>query len=83
MLLFMGFEKNIFDFIEYSDVLLHPSVSESSSLILKEFGFRKRPVIVCRDVVTLTRSLSMENRDCFFLPMNLLIPRPNSGDPWD
>lgn len=46
----VGYKKNILDYIEASDLLLHPSSSESSSLIVKEFGFRKKPVIVCKGV---------------------------------
>jgi glycosyltransferase involved in cell wall biosynthesis len=47
---FIGFRRNIVDYIEFSDILLHPSASESSSLIVKEFAFRRKPVIVCKGV---------------------------------
>jgi len=38
------------DFISAADVLFHPSIIDSSSVIIKEAGLVNKPVIACRDV---------------------------------
>lgn len=54
-----GLEKNVFlagqvsnmlDYLSAADVLLHPSILDSSSVIIKEAGLCKKTVITCRDV---------------------------------
>ncbi|RYZ27422.1 MAG: glycosyltransferase, partial [Chitinophagaceae bacterium] len=47
---FLGFKKNIIDYLAASDLLVHPSATEASSSLVKEFGLMKKPVIVCSGV---------------------------------
>lgn len=47
---FLGFRKNIIDYLAAADLLVHPSSTEASSSLVKEFGLMKRPVIVCSGV---------------------------------
>lgn len=46
----VGFRENILDYIAASDVLVHPSVLDSSSVIVKEAGLLNKTVIVCNGV---------------------------------
>jgi glycosyltransferase involved in cell wall biosynthesis len=45
-----GYLSNALDYISASDFVLHPSVLESSCVVIKEAGLVSRPVIVCRGV---------------------------------
>jgi glycosyltransferase involved in cell wall biosynthesis len=45
-----GQRNNVMDYLSAADVLLHPSVLDSSSVIIKEAGLMKKPVIACKDV---------------------------------
>jgi glycosyltransferase involved in cell wall biosynthesis len=47
---FPGYVHNVLDYIAASTFLLHPSVSESSCVAVKEAGIVSRPVIVCRNI---------------------------------
>jgi glycosyltransferase involved in cell wall biosynthesis len=47
---FPGFQTNIIDYLASSDLLVHPSYTEASSSLVKEFGLMKKPVIVCSGV---------------------------------
>jgi glycosyltransferase involved in cell wall biosynthesis len=47
---FTGYVDNVLDYMAASDFLVHPSVSESSCISVKEAGLVDLPVIVCRDV---------------------------------
>lgn len=47
---FPGFKTNIIDYLASSDLLVHPSYTEASSSLVKEFGLMKKPVIVCSGV---------------------------------
>jgi glycosyltransferase involved in cell wall biosynthesis len=47
---FLGFKKNIIDYLAAADLLVHPSYTEASSSLVKEFGLMKKPVIVCGGV---------------------------------
>jgi glycosyltransferase involved in cell wall biosynthesis len=47
---FLGFRKNIIDYLAAADLLVHPSYTEASSSLVKEFGIMKKPVIVCSGV---------------------------------
>jgi glycosyltransferase involved in cell wall biosynthesis len=38
------------DYLKASDVLVHPSISDSSSVIIKESGLNEKPVIVCKAI---------------------------------
>lgn len=42
----LGFRRNIIDYIQASDVVLHPSGTEASSSLIKEAGWREKVVIV-------------------------------------
>lgn len=45
-----GHVSNMMDYLSAADVLLHPSILDSSSVIIKEAGLLEKPVITCRDV---------------------------------
>lgn len=47
---FTGHVPNVLDYLSASDILLHPSASESSCVVIKEAGLVEKPVIICRDV---------------------------------
>jgi glycosyltransferase involved in cell wall biosynthesis len=47
---FPGFKKNIIDYLAAADLLVHPSYTEASSSLVKEFGMLEKPVIVCSGV---------------------------------
>lgn len=47
---FLGFRTNIIDYLSAADLLVHPSYTEASSSLVKEFGLMKKPVIVCAGV---------------------------------
>lgn len=47
---FLGFRSNIIDYLSAADLLIHPSYTEASSSLVKEFGLMKKPVIVCTGV---------------------------------
>jgi len=44
---FLGHISNVLDYIAASDFLIHPSVLESSCVVVKEAGLVEKPVIVC------------------------------------
>lgn len=48
--LFTGFLKNTMDYLEASDLLIHPSISEASSQVVKEAAILNKPSIVCNEV---------------------------------
>ena len=43
----LGFKTNVMDYLEACDILLHPSALDSSSVIIKEAGLRKKVIIAC------------------------------------
>lgn len=45
-----GNKKNVFDYLEASDIFFHLSASEASNSAVKEAGFCGKTVIVCNDV---------------------------------
>jgi len=45
-----GHVGNVLDYMLASDYLLHPSLLESSCVVIKEAGLAERPVIVCEGV---------------------------------
>ncbi len=45
-----GHVNNVLDYLVVSDFLLHPSILESSCVVVKEAGIIKKPVIVCKGV---------------------------------
>ncbi|MCX7858332.1 MAG: glycosyltransferase family 4 protein, partial [Deltaproteobacteria bacterium] len=47
---FLGFQKNVADFMEAADVFLHLSETEASNSAVKEAGLEKLAVIVCEKV---------------------------------
>ena len=46
----LGFQRNMLDYISAADVLFHPSILDSSSVIIKEAGLVDKPAITCKDV---------------------------------
>ena len=46
----IGHVNNPLDYIAASDVMIHPSILESSCVVLKEAGLLRKPVIVCRGI---------------------------------
>jgi len=47
---FLGFKRNIIDYLMAADLLVHPSYTEASSSLVKEVGLEAKPVIVCSGV---------------------------------
>lgn len=45
-----GHKSNIMDYITACDMLIHPSILDSSSVIIKEAGLRKKAVITCSGI---------------------------------
>jgi glycosyltransferase involved in cell wall biosynthesis len=45
-----GHVNNVLDFLAASDFLIHPSVLESSCVVIKEAGLIKKSVIVCQGI---------------------------------
>ena len=45
-----GFSNDVLTFMAAADFVIHPSISESSSIVVKEAGLVNRPCIVCRGV---------------------------------
>src|SRR5439155_1654618 len=48
--LFEGFVHNVTDYLDAANFLIHPSVLESSCVVVKEAAIACLPVIVCNDV---------------------------------
>lgn len=46
----LGHQSNILDYLSAADIVFHPSFLDSSSVIVKEAGLVKKPVIVCAGV---------------------------------
>lgn len=46
----LGYRSNIMDFLSAADILVHPSLQDSSSVIIKEAGLNAKAVIACREV---------------------------------
>jgi glycosyltransferase involved in cell wall biosynthesis len=46
----LGRVNNVIDYMDASDILIHPSRSESSCVVVKEAGLVRKPVIVCGGV---------------------------------
>ena len=47
---FLGNRKNIIDYLSAADLIVHPSITEASSSLIKEAGLVNKPVIVCSGV---------------------------------
>jgi glycosyltransferase involved in cell wall biosynthesis len=47
---FLGYRKNVMDYIAACDVLVHPSFTEASNNSVKEAGIHSKNVIVCEGV---------------------------------
>jgi glycosyltransferase involved in cell wall biosynthesis len=45
-----GYVSNVLEYMAAADLLLHPSIEDSSSITIKEAALVNLPVIVCRDV---------------------------------
>jgi glycosyltransferase involved in cell wall biosynthesis len=46
----LGYVDNVMDYIKASDWLLHPSISESSCVVVKEAALMELPVMACKGV---------------------------------
>lgn len=46
----LGFRRNFLDYMSACDFLIHPSLTEASNNVVKEFGLMEKPVIVCKGV---------------------------------
>lgn len=46
----LGFKSNIVDYLSACNCLIHPSLLDSSSVIIKEAGLQKKAVIACRGI---------------------------------
>jgi glycosyltransferase involved in cell wall biosynthesis len=47
---FIGFTKNVLDYMAAADLMVHPSFTDASSSALKEMGILSKPVMVCKGV---------------------------------
>jgi glycosyltransferase involved in cell wall biosynthesis len=45
-----GHVTNVQDYLAAADMLVHPSLQDSSSVIIKEAGLQSRPVLACRGI---------------------------------
>lgn len=45
-----GYVNNVLEYMAASDILIHPSLLESSCITVKEAGLVKLPVVVCRNI---------------------------------
>ncbi len=46
----LGYNDNVLDYLKAADWLLHPSISESSCVVVKEAALVNLPVIACRGI---------------------------------
>jgi len=46
----LGFKSNIMDYLTACDALIHPSILDSSSVIIKEAGLCKKAVVTCSGI---------------------------------
>ena len=46
----LGHVRNILDYMDAADFIVHPSVLESSCVVIKEAGLIKKPVIACASI---------------------------------
>jgi L-malate glycosyltransferase len=61
-----GFQKNIFNYLQATDILIHLSESESSSGIIKEAAVAEKLVIACKDVGD-TEEYAQNGINCFLV----------------
>ena len=67
-----GFSNEVQTFMKAADFILHPSVSESSSIVIKEAGIARKPCIVCQGVGDFDEYL-INLKNCFFVPREKFI----------
>lgn len=46
----LGYQSNIMDYLSACDILLHPSLQDSSSVIIKEAGLNAKTVLACKEI---------------------------------
>ncbi|KAA3649014.1 MAG: glycosyltransferase [Bacteroidetes bacterium] len=46
----LGFRKDFLEYMEASDLIIHPSLTEASNNVIKEIGLMKKAVCVCKGV---------------------------------
>ncbi len=66
-----GFKEDFVNYMAAADMLIHPSMTEASSNVVKEMGLLKKAVAVCRDVGDFNDYI-VEGVNGFFLDNNNL-----------
>lgn len=66
---FTGYVENVLDYMAAADFLIHPSISESSCISLKEAGIVSLPAIVCKGVGDFDEVIE-HNRNGFLVDKN-------------
>lgn len=46
----LGYKTNMVDYLHACDLLIHPSILDASSVIIKEAGLAGKTVVACRDI---------------------------------
>lgn len=46
----LGYVQNVIDYLAASDLVVHPSLLDSSSIVVKESGLVAKPVFVCKGI---------------------------------
>lgn len=62
----VGFRNDFINFMDASDLLLHPSLTEASNNVVKELGLLRKAVAVCKDVGDFNDYI-VNGRNGFFL----------------
>jgi glycosyltransferase involved in cell wall biosynthesis len=57
----VGYVSNVTDYMAISDFLLHPSVAESSCVVVKEAALTRLPVVVCKGIGDFDDYIEHEN----------------------
>jgi len=57
----LGYRSNIMDFLSAADILVHPSLQDSSSVIIKEAGLNAKAVIACKEIGDVQEYLVHDN----------------------
>jgi glycosyltransferase involved in cell wall biosynthesis len=71
-IIMLGFRRDFVDYMAAADILVHPSLTEASSSVVKEMGLLGRTAIVCEGVGDFDEYLE-HGRNAF------LVPRATSG----
>ncbi|NBW35241.1 MAG: glycosyltransferase [Cytophagia bacterium] len=69
---FLGYSDDVLTYLKVSDWLIHPSISESSCVVVKEAGLVELPVIACDGVGDFTEYLTDKVNSCLVNPDNFV-----------